>query len=499
MISKKARILVIVVVFLSLISSSTVAVVLKKNADYNNLRFSDNTITLQNEVWVDDDYYEGGYNDGHTWGYDAFDRIQNGIDNVSDDGIVYVHEGVYDVFRIENRNNIQITSADDSLPIVEGSQDAWDGSLTTPSFVKCVVFVNNSNNVQISEFDIEGLGLTGRSYAVYFNGSSGEIGKCLVSPNERGNMNSLGIRAHLNSVLDVYDCTIKNYGRIGIYCRTGTSLNVYNNTIIGQVYDDSDGDYVSYGIEVENLGQASQATISYNEIYNNIHTGAPTWSSAGVIVDYWRYYEVTEENCTAIIEYNDIYDNMLGVQIVSNDNIHVNRNKIYNNSNYGAASDPYWDGSSYVDYNLDAINNWWGDSSGPYHSTENPDGLGDNITDFVIFEPWIQNLLPIVEITKPEAWFLYININDMFELKFPFIANVIIGKIDIEVGAPDCLYGIDKVEFYIGGELKSTDSTEPYYWTWDEENVFFTYKIQVIAYDNEGNSVEDSINVWKIF
>ncbi|MGC9308542.1 MAG: hypothetical protein ACP5FL_07165, partial [Thermoplasmatota archaeon] len=26
------------------------------------------------EVWVDDDYYDGGANDGHTWGYDAFDN-----------------------------------------------------------------------------------------------------------------------------------------------------------------------------------------------------------------------------------------------------------------------------------------------------------------------------------------------------------------------------------------------------------------------------------------
>jgi len=490
---------VIVLIVLSLISSSTVAIPLEENAKDTNIGITDYPITLQNEVWVDDDYYEGGYNDGHTWGYDAFDRIQNGTDNVSDDGIVYVHEGVYDVFSIENRNDIQITSADASLPIVEGSQDVWDSSLTTPSFVKCVVFVNNSDNVQISEFDIEGLGLTGRSYAVYFNGSSGEISNCIISPNEKGNMNNLGVRAHLNSVLDVYDCTIKNYGRIGIYCRTGTSLNVYNNTIIGPVYDDSDGDYVSYGIEVENLGQASQATIRHNEIYNNIHTGTPTWSSAGIIVDSWRYYEVTEENCTAIIEYNDIHDNMLGVQIIPNDNIHVNRNKIYDNNKYGAVSDPYWDGSSYVDYNLDAINNWWGDSSGPYHSTENPDGLGDNITDFVIFEPWIQNLLPSVEITKPEAWFLYININDVIVLKLPFITNLIIGKIDIEVDAPDCLYGIDEVEFLVNNELKATVSTEPYSWTWDEQDILFLYKVKVIAYDNEGNSAEDYIDVWKIF
>jgi len=497
MFHKKSRIVLMVVICISILSASTIAMIEKRND--TTLSSSDNILILQNEVWVDDDYYEGGYNNGHTWGYDAFDRIQDGIDNVSDSGIVNLYEGTYDVFRIEQRNNIEIIAIEDDVPIIEGSQDAWDSSLTTPSFVKCVIFVNNSVDVLLSGFDIQGQGLSGRSYAVYFDGSSGEIRRCIVSPNERGNMNSLGIRAHLNSVIDIDDCTIENYGRIGIYCRTGTSLNAYNNIIIGQVYSDADGDYVSYGIEVENLGQASQATIRYNEIYNNMHTGSPTWSSAGIIVDSWRYYELTEENCSATIEYNDIHDNMLGVQIVPNDNIIVNRNKICDNIDFGAVSDPYWNGSSYVDYVLDAKYNWWGDSSGPYHSSNNPDGLGDNITDFVLIEPWVENLLPNVEITKPEEWFLYININDMFELKFPFIANLIIGKIDIQVQAPDCLYGIDRVEFYLNDELQSTDTTDPYSWTWDEENIFFLYTIKVVAYDNDVQFCEDTINVWKIF
>ena len=87
-------------------------------------------------------------------------------------------------------------------------------------------------------------------------------------------------------------------------------------------------------------------------------------------------------------------------------------------------------------------------------------------------------------------WYFNCNSNDF---------NLIIGKIDIEVDAPDCLYGIDKIEFYVNDELKATDSTEPYSWTWDEQEILFLYKVKVIAYDNEGNSAEDDINVWKIF
>jgi hypothetical protein len=38
---------------------------------------------------------------------------------------------------------------------------------------------------------------------------------------------------------------------------------------------------------------------------------------------------------------------------------------------------------------VNAENNWWGDVSGPYHPTENPDGLGNPVSDYVDFIPWL--------------------------------------------------------------------------------------------------------------
>ncbi len=38
---------------------------------------------------------------------------------------------------------------------------------------------------------------------------------------------------------------------------------------------------------------------------------------------------------------------------------------------------------------LDARYNWWGDPSGPYHTTLNPTGRGDRVSDYVLFEPWL--------------------------------------------------------------------------------------------------------------
>jgi hypothetical protein len=38
---------------------------------------------------------------------------------------------------------------------------------------------------------------------------------------------------------------------------------------------------------------------------------------------------------------------------------------------------------------VDAEYNWWGDSTGPYHPTLNPGGLGDTVSDYVDFIPWL--------------------------------------------------------------------------------------------------------------
>ncbi|MCK4941592.1 T9SS type A sorting domain-containing protein, partial [candidate division WOR-3 bacterium] len=38
---------------------------------------------------------------------------------------------------------------------------------------------------------------------------------------------------------------------------------------------------------------------------------------------------------------------------------------------------------------VNADSNWWGHASGPYHPTTNPSGLGDSVSDYVDFDPWL--------------------------------------------------------------------------------------------------------------
>lgn len=58
-------------------------------------------------------------------------------------------------------------------------------------------------------------------------------------------------------------------------------------------------------------------------------------------------------------------------------------NDIYDNSGFGIYK------SSSILVATDAINNWWGDKTGPYHAILNPDGKGNAVSDGVIFKPWL--------------------------------------------------------------------------------------------------------------
>ena len=77
---------------------------------------------------------------------------------------------------------------------------------------------------------------------------------------------------------------------------------------------------------------------------------------------------------------------------------------------------------------------------------------------------------PQVSITKPVNA-LYIRNRTIL----PFIIPIVIGNIDIEVDASDNESGIERVKFYIDGELKAMDNSTPYTHRWDER-VFRNFK-----------------------
>ncbi|MGB9082489.1 MAG: Ig-like domain-containing protein [Desulfuromonadaceae bacterium] len=69
------------------------------------------------------------------------------------------------------------------------------------------------------------------------------------------------------------------------------------------------------------------------------------------------------------------------------------------------------------------------------------------------------------------------------------------GTVSIAVNATDNV-GVTKVEFYINGALKATDTTGPYVYTWDTKSVApGAYTLMVKAYDAAGNVSQSSRTV----
>jgi len=90
--------------------------------------------------------------------------------------------------------------------------------------------------------------------------------------------------------------------------------------------------------------------------------------------------------CTAgsipLIQNNLISHSSFGVYCSSNSDPIIYNNSIIENSSYGV----YNSSTAII---ISARQNWWGDPTGPYHVTQNPEGLGNAVSDYVDFSNWL--------------------------------------------------------------------------------------------------------------
>lgn len=76
--------------------------------------------------------------------------------------------------------------------------------------------------------------------------------------------------------------------------------------------------------------------------------------------------------------------NWYGVWVWENQQPTFINNQIEGNRTHGFMSYS----PNYQDYPVDLRGTWWGDVSGPYHARLNPAGLGNEVTDGCLFQPW---------------------------------------------------------------------------------------------------------------
>jgi parallel beta-helix repeat protein len=208
--------------------------------------------------------------------------------------------------------------------------------------------------------------------------------------------NSNGIKIQVFS----YDNTLENNTCIsnsenGIYIYS----NSYRNSIINNTcFENGNGIhaywYASNNIIINNscksniddglkLVKSTDNTLSNNTFMNN---------NNGIKMDDSSNNKI--ENC-------QIINNNKGIYFVNSSNATINYNNISDNTKFGINNTD----QSII---INAIHNWWGNITGPYDPSDdrttgglyNPNGKGDNVTDYVIYKPWnLVNYPPLINIT----------------------------------------------------------------------------------------------------
>ncbi len=121
-----------------------------------------------------------------------------------------------------------------------------------------------------------------------------------------------------------------------------------------------------------------------------------------------------------------------------------------------------------------------------------------NASELWSFTTQVDSIPPNVRITQPLSGFFYLNFFGIREIVFPFPVTVVWGHLTVKVNATDNQSGVNRVEFYLNGDLMLNDTSSPYEWPWTQRTIFPCI-LKIIAYDNDENQKSVQLNVWKIF
>ena len=148
------------------------------------------------EVWVDASYNPNSYG-GHTWGYDAFDKIQDGINAVSG-SIVHVAAATY-YENIILKDGVQVIADNGpTVTIIDGMQN---GSVVSAT--------NISSTSRLEGFTITNGSIpSGFGAGMYNFNSSPIITNCIFRDNS--GFGGGGICNHLGSSPVITNCTFRN-------------------------------------------------------------------------------------------------------------------------------------------------------------------------------------------------------------------------------------------------------------------------------------------------
>jgi len=288
------------------------------------------------------------------WGSSIFHWNTQNIDNTNtvNGKPVYYHVNISDTSIPLNAGQVILINCTN---IVVDNQNCSDGSNGILVAYSTSILITNNTCISNKQYGI----LTYQS-----NQSKISNNKCLD--------NGIGISLYYSANSYAINNTCLRNKNMQIRIRKGN-----NNTVIQNYCNSSE----NTGID---LYHTNNNTISDN-ILEYCRKGLGIYDSSNNVIannvisqcEYGIWFMYSHEN---IISSNTISYNTIGIHFKGFTSFNIaNDNNIFNNIAYGLNTA----------YNIDAENNWWGDPSGPYNISTNPEGKGDNVTEDVDFNPWL--------------------------------------------------------------------------------------------------------------
>ena len=382
------------------------------------------------EVWVDDDWIgsnPGDDVDGHSFGYDAFATIQDGINAVTG-STVHVAAGVYNPLMkiIINKDNLLLLGPQanvDPRPllgstrvpgppgeaVIDGAagnlgrvieiqgdnvvvnglevKTGWDDiicqdSVHTGTIVKyCIVHEGTRDDGIQLKYCADGI----LEYNYVYNIAPPGDALSIAESSVRGKIRHNEVRniATANAAIHIYG---------------SDDMEITENLIDNVTHGNNKG---GNGIRIGNKNgediNRSGGLIKGNIIHNIAETGIEILTSH-VLIEGNDIYNCTGGNGAIFANFavseisiceNSIHDNTLSILNRANSagifientvdtlSVSVHFNNIYNNLPYGLTNEA-------ADL-LDATNNWWGANDGPDASP----GSGDKVSGNVYYDPWL--------------------------------------------------------------------------------------------------------------
>lgn len=271
--------------------------------------------------------------------------------------------------------DLTLGGAGQDLTVLAAGFNTPGGSYTTTA---SLIQIEAGVTAAIADLAIDGTGFNVRQ-AIQSQGDGLTVRRCEFSSIAAGAYDGRGI-VFLTGTGLVEDCTMSTIQRIGVHVR-GSAIPPAPAPVVtvdGLAYTGKGaGDFLDYGVEFGGGGQGQVDGSTITDCLGVASTDGST--SAGILVtDFYGTGTIaTIADCTLTDNTTGLY---VGYAEGDQSQASITGSLIADNASYGVYS---------AGPEVDALNNYWGTSSGPFHPATNPTGTGNEVSDHVLFNPWV--------------------------------------------------------------------------------------------------------------